>query len=127
MANFLNESCTTDGVNPTDPLLFTCEIYGTLLLRVILPTGVQEVISDGDTAANVSLPPGVTTVALNITEIEGSSRNIHLTLLIANASLLKGGNITCDDTSNSSKKATARCPIGKLSSLLNFHCIMVQT
>ena len=113
MANFLNESRTTDGVNPTDPLFFTCEIYGTVLLRVKLPTGVQEVLSVGDAAADVSLQPDVTTVSLDMTKIEGSSRNIHVTLFIANASLLKGGNITCDDTS--SKKATARCPISKLS------------
>ena len=118
VANFLNQSCATDGVNPTEPLFFTCEIYETILLRVMLPTGDQETISKGDQADDVALPPGFSAVSLDIYEIEGANRYIYLTLLIANASLLKGGYITCDDTS--SKNATARCPVGKLSSPSNF-------
>ena len=113
MANFINEACTTDGVRPTDPLLFTCEIYGVILLRVLLPTGVQETISVGDTAADVVLPAGFTAVSLDITEIAVATRNFNLTLSIDRASRLEGGNITCDDTTPG-KAAEAGCPIRKL-------------
>ena len=109
MAGFLSESCTTGGVKPTDPLLFVCEVYGAVLLRVVLPTGNQEIISNGDTAATVDLPPGFTAVYLDITEVDHSRRNFNLTLSIDSASRLNGGQITCDDTF--SRKAVARCPI----------------
>ena len=113
MANFSNEACATGGVKPSDPLLFTCEVNGAILLRVKLSTGDQEIISLGDTPADVDLPPGFTTVSLDIIEIDNSRRNFHLTLSIDNASLLKdGNNITCDDTTPR-RTATAICPIGK--------------
>ena len=113
MAKFTNEACTSGGVEQSDPLLFTCKIYGAVLLRVVLPTGDQEIISLGDTAADVDLPTGFTAVSLDITEIDDSTRNFNLTLSIDRASHLKGGNITCDDTT-SSKTAMAICPLGKL-------------
>ena len=117
VANFSNEACTTGGVKPSEPLLFTCEVYGTVLLRIVLPTGDQEIISVGDTVADVVLPAGFTAVAVNITKINESTRNIYLTILIDSASLLNGGEITCDDTT-SEKKAKDECPvIGELSSL----------
>ena len=123
MASFTNEACATGGVNPTDPLLFTCEVNGVVLLRLLLPTGEQEIVSVGDTAVDVYLPTGYTTVSLDITEIDGSRRNFHLTISIANASLLGGGEIMCDNTT-SMKAVKAGCPIGKLfspSPLPSFH------
>ena len=120
MANFLTEACTTGGVGPSDPLLFTCEVNGVILLRVMLPTGDQEIISLGDTAADVDLPTGFTAESLDITEIDGSTRNFNLTLSIDSAYHLAGGEIICDDTTPSNK-ANATCPIiGKLSSPSNF-------
>ena len=120
MANFLTEACTTGGVKPSDPLLFTCEVNGVILLRVMLPTGDQEIVSLGDTRADVDLPTGFTAVSLNITEIDVSTRNFNLTLSIDSASLLGGGEIICDDTTPSNE-ANATCPItGKLSSPSNF-------
>ena len=120
VANFLNEACTTGGVEPSDRLLFTCEVYGVVLLRVVLPTGDQEVISVGDTAADVDLPTGFTVESLNITEIDDSTRNFNLTLSIDSTSLLGGGGIICDDTT-ASNEANDTCPIiGKLSSPSNF-------
>ena len=117
MASFTNEACTTGGVNPTDPLLFTCEVNGAALLRLMLPTGEQEITSIGDTAADVILPTGFTAVSLDIIAINDFQRNFNLTISIANASLLGGGEITCDDTT-SRNQASARCPIiGKLYSL----------
>ena len=130
MATFTNEACATGGVNPTDPLLFTCEVNGVVLLRLVLPTGDQEIVSVGDTAADLSLPTGYTAVSLDITEIDGSRRNFHLTIFIANASLLGGGEIICDNTT-SRKAVKAGCPIGKLfspSPLPSFHlrlCISI--
>ena len=119
VANFSNEGCTAGGVKPSEPLQFTCKIYGVVLLRVVLPTGDQETISIGDTAADVALPTGFTAVSLDITEIDDSTRNFNLTLSIDSASRLKGGNITCDDTTPG-KKAGAGCLIiGKLSSTSN--------
>ena len=116
VANFLNEACATGCVKPSEPLLFTCVVYGVVLLRVILPTGDQEIISFGDTRADVDLPTGFTAESLDIIVIDGSTRNFNLTLSIRSASLLAGGEIICDDTT-SSNKANATCPIiGKLSS-----------
>ena len=111
VATFLNETCVTGGVKPSDPLLFTCEINRSVLLRVVLPTGDQEIISVGDTVADVLISSGFTAVSLNITEIDDSRRNFKLTLSIANASLLGGGDIMCDNTTSLAK---AGCPIGKL-------------
>ena len=113
MANFTNEACATGGVKASEPLNFTCQVNGAVFLRVLLPTGDQETIYVGDTAADVDLPPGFTAVSLNITEIDSSTRNFSLALLIANAFLLNGGYIRCDD-STSQKVAKASCSIGKL-------------
>ena len=117
VASFTNEACVTGGVNPTEPLLFTCEVNGAALIRLMLPTGDQEIASIGDTTADVILPTGFTAVSLNITEIDESTRNFYLIISIASASLLEGGEIVCDDTT-SRKRARASCPtIGKLNSL----------
>ena len=114
MAYFTNEACATGFIKPSDPLVFTCEVYEAVLLRVILPTGDQEIISVGDTAADVAVPDGFTAVSLYITEIDESTRHFHLTLSIDRASRLEGNNnITCDN-STSRNNATAGCPIGKL-------------
>ena len=114
VANFINEACATGGVKPSDPLLFTCEVNGTVLLRVVLPTGDQEIISVGDTVDDVALPDGFTAVSLDTTIIDDSTRNFNLTLSIDRAFHLEGGNITCDDTTPR-KIAMAGCLIGKLS------------
>ena len=98
MAKFENTSCTTTGVEQSDRLLFTCTMYAAVLLRVVLPTGEQEIISSGDTVANVNLPPGFNVESLDITEIDDTRRNFNLTLSIDSASHLKSGNITCDNT-----------------------------
>ena len=83
----------------------------------MFPTGDQEIISVGDTADDVALPAGFTTVDLDITEIDASTRNFKLTLSMDSASLLNGGEIKCDDTT-SRKEAKANCPvIGELRSL----------
>ena len=104
-------------MKPSEPLLFTCEVNGAALLRVVLPTGDHAVISVGDTAADVALPAGFTVVSLDINEIDGSTRNFNLTLSIDSASLLNGGEIKCDDTT-SRNEAKAKCPIiGELNSL----------
>ena len=110
VANFSNEACATGGVKPSEPLLFTCEVYGVAILRVVLPTGDQEVIGVGDTAADVALPAGFTAVTLDITEIDESTRNFNLTLSIDSASLAVGGEIKCDDTT-SRNEAKAKCPV----------------
>ena len=125
VANFINEACATGGVKPSDPLLFTCEVNGAVLLRVGLPTG-QEIISLGDTPADVILPTGFTAVSLDIIEIDESTRNFTLTLAIDRAFRLEGGNITCDNTT-SVNTAMDGCLIGKLSPPSNcslLHCYL---
>ena len=112
-AGFANESCTTGGVRPTDPLLFTCQLYGAVLLRVLLPSGDQEIVSLGDTFADIHLPSGFTAVSLDITEVDNFRRNFNLTIFIANATLLNGGEITCDNTTLKNR-ASAGCLISKL-------------
>ena len=98
MAFFNDSRCVACGVCPTDPLLFTCELKGVFILRVVLPTGDRETTSLGDTAASVALPAGFTAESLSIEEIDGNVRNYSLTLSVATASLLDGGEILCDDT-----------------------------
>ena len=104
-------------MKPSEPLLFTCEVYGAAILRVALPTGDQEYISVGDTAADVALPTGFTAKFLDIKEIDDSTRNFTLMLSIDSASLLNGDEIKCDD-STAKKEAKAKCPIiGELNRL----------
>ena len=108
VAHFNDSRCVTGGVCSTDPLLFTCELNEVILLRVVLPTGNQEVISAGDVLAGVTLPAGFQAVCLNISEIDDMKRNIVLTFSIANVSFLRGGKITCDDTVEA---VMAGCPL----------------
>ena len=109
-ARFTNESCATGGVQPNDPLLFTYQLYGAILLRAVLPSGGQEIISIGDTVADVVLPSGFDAVSLTITETDNFRKNFDLTLSISTPSLLEGGEITCDDTTPINQ-ARARCPV----------------
>ena len=105
----IHDVYTTGGVHFTDPLLFTCELYEVFLLRVVLPTGDMEQMSIGDNADDVVLPAGFKAVSLNIIELETFTRNIGLTFSIANASLLDGGNIICDNSNG--KAVMAGCLI----------------
>ena len=109
MASFNDSRCTTGAVCSTDSLLFTCELREVMLLRVVLPTGCGEHFTYGLTVANAVLPAGFTAESLEINEVYGSLRNISLTLSIANASLLDGGEIICDDTTERNR-AKAGCP-----------------
>ena len=113
---FTNDACNAGGVTASEPLLFICKIYAAVLLRVVLPTGDQEIISVGDTADDVDLPPGFTAVSLDIMEIDESRRNFDLTLSIDSVFRLKGGDITCDNTT-SRKIAKDGCLLGKFSTL----------
>ena len=99
--------CEDNCVYSTDPLLFTCELNGVYLLRVEFPNGYHESVADGDTERSVALPAGFSAVSLNISKNKYRS-DISLKLLIANASLLDGGEITCDD-SESGNNLTAGC------------------
>ena len=112
VASFSDARCTAGGVCPNDPLVFTCEV-NSFLMRILLPNGDQEVASLGDTASDIYISAGFTVDAFNITPVDTFKSNYTLTLSIENASLLNGGQITCDDTTTLSR-AMARCPlIGK--------------
>ena len=88
-------------MDSTDPLLFTCELYNVFALRVVFPNGRIETVSANDNSLNRGLPAGFSEVSLSINTsmINELERNISLTLSIANASLLDGREIVCDDTS----------------------------
>ena len=94
----------------TDPLFFTCELNEVALLRVTLPSGYKEPISTGDNTTDVALPNGFTAVSLRIHIGNENIKNFSLTLSIANASLLAGGEIRCDNTTLSSV-VSAGCPL----------------
>ena len=114
LAYFNDSRCTKSCVKSTDLLLFTCELSNVIGLRVIFPNGVQEVISLGDNVnypESVILSVGFTAVSLTIMSVmDKIERNVSLTLSIANASLLDGGEIICDNTS-SRNKVMAGCPV----------------
>ena len=110
VASFSDTRCTAGGVCPNDPLVFTCEVNDASSLRVILPTGEQDVVSVGNISLNLHLPAGFTIDNLFIAEMDTLKRNFSLTLSIENASLLNGGQITCDDTTTRST-AMAGCPL----------------
>ena len=113
MAKFTNLACIIGGVKHSDPLIFTCKIYRVFFLRVVLPTGDREIITIGDSTADVVLPTGFTAVSLDITKIDDVRGNFNVTLSVDSASRLKGGEIRCDDTT-SRNVAKAECPLGKL-------------
>ena len=110
MASFSDDSCEAGGVCLSDPLTFTCQINGAISLRVGLPNGHDEFVTLGNSPEDIDLPDGFTAVTLNITEIDSSTRDFVLTLSIANASLLAGGEIRCDDVT-SNNVVMAGCPI----------------
>ena len=114
LASFNDSRCTNSCVKSTDPLFLTCELSDIAGLRVILPNGVQEIISIGDNVDNpesIVLPDGFIAVTLNIMSVmDISERNVSLTLSIANAFLLDGGEIICDDTTPRNM-VMAGCPV----------------
>jgi hypothetical protein len=115
-AYFNNSRCAAGGVCATDPLLFTCQLNGVALLRVVLPTGYHESMSIGDTADDVVLPSGFTAELLNIYyDDKNSARNISLTLSVVNATLLACGKIRCENEDMGEIVVKAGCPLlGKL-------------
>jgi hypothetical protein len=76
----------------------------------VLPSGIQEVVSLSDTPTDVSLPAGFTVASLVVSDVNENSILYKLTISIANASLLDGGEIICDDIIHR-KVAVARCPL----------------
>ena len=106
VASFSDGECEADGVCPNDPLLFTCEVNETQVLRVTLPDSTIQTLTPG-----VEFMPidGITLVSLNTSVVVDVTRNYVLTLSSANASVLAGGNITCDNTGDTIV-ATAGCP-----------------
>ena len=82
VASFSDARCTAGGVCPNDSLVFTCGVNNAYALRILLPSGIQEIISLGDSANNVVLSVGFTADTLVITQVDDSTRNISLTLSI---------------------------------------------
>ena len=111
MAFFNDSGCAGGGVCSSDPLLFTCELKKVALLQVLLPNGERDVMSLGDKPTDVNLPDGFEAASLYISPIADSTRNISLALSVANASLLDGGKIRCDNTTGGSNIVMAGCPL----------------
>ena len=97
-------------VDSTDPLLFTCNLTNVMALRVIFPNGVQEIATVDSITNDLKIPVGFKVVSFNASEIDESTRNISLTLSIANASLLDGRGIICDDITQKNNM-TAGCRV----------------
>ena len=109
MASFNDTRCVAGGVSLDDPLVFTCEISNAYILRVGLSNCYQDYIYLGSTADSLYLPAGFTAESLVTTKTYYGG-NFSLTLSVANASLLNGGQITCDD-STSQNQVMAGCPL----------------
>ena len=100
-------------MNSTDPLSFTCELSNVIGLQVLLPNGVHEhtaIGDDSDIHKFVILGAGFKPVSLNITAMEDFTRHYSLTISIANASLLDGREIECNDATPRNK-VMAGCPV----------------
>ena len=76
----------------------------------MFPNGHHEHLSLGDVSTSIETPVGFKVESLDIREIDNNTRNISLTLSIANASLLDGREMKCDDTTPS-KNARAGCRV----------------
>ena len=107
MASFSDGRCDTDGVRSNDPLFFTCELNNVVVLRVVLPNGFVSIVT---VERDLVLPAGFTVISLEFEVVGGDPRSISLTIAIANASLLAGGEITCDDGLGEIA-ASAGCPL----------------
>ena len=115
MAWFNDSRCVAGGVCPNDPLLFTCQLKDIIALRIVLPSGIEEVVSLSDTPTDVNLPAGFTVASSVVSDVNENSILYKFTISIAKASLLDGGEIICDDITQR-KVAVARCPlVSKLS------------
>ena len=110
MASFSDDRCEADGVCPSDPLTFTCEINGATVLRVVLPNGDSDIVDDRSDPDDVDLPEGFTVDSLVTTPADNTLTNFVLTLTISSASLLDGGEIRCDSVTGNNQ-AMAGCPI----------------
>ena len=116
MTGFSDVRCAAGGVCPNDPLVFSCEINDAPLLQVTLPSGRRWQITVGVEAHDLRLPAGFSVDCLVVTPINGSKRNITITLSIEKAFLLDGGQITCDDTTTNNR-AMFGCPLAGESSI----------
>ena len=112
-AGFNDQRCKDGGVCPTDPLLFTCNITDSIGTRVTATFSFGEmgtISLIGLTNNNVTegvVPDGIHIQSYNVT---GTSPYDYILILsITNASLLNGGNVTCD--SSIGVTDMARCPI----------------
>ena len=102
VAWFNDSRCVAGGVCPNDPLLFTCQLKDIIALRIVLPSGIEEVVSLSDTPTDVNLPAGFTVASSVVSDVNENSKMYKLTISIANASLLDGGEIICDDITHDS-------------------------
>ena len=108
VASFSDGRCDTDGVRSNDPLFFTCELNNVVVLRVVLPNGFVSVFVHDE--SDLVLPAGFTVMSVEVVGGDPAPRSISLTIAIANASLLAGGEITCDDGVGEIA-ASAGCPL----------------
>ena len=115
LARFNDTRCVDDCVDSTDPLLFTCELKNVPLLRFLLPNGYHVSLSEGSTIDNTlgihNLPIGFRAESVIVSEADNGKMNISLTLSIANASLLDGGEILCSSTTPKNSWLMAGCPV----------------
>ena len=92
----------------------------------MFPDDEQAIVSVGSDLDDVVLPDGFTAEDLVIREVSGG-RDFVLTLSIANASLLNGGEIRCDDTFDTNV-AMAGCPmLGKSCDQLCFQACAISS
>ena len=122
MASFSDGRCEADGVCPNDPLLFTCEVNETSVLRLTLPGQSPVAYVAGSTPDTVSLPAGITVKSLDTPD--NAPGNFTLTLSIENASLLAGSEIRCDDGTDSNA-AMAACPLLGMYIQVYLHCMIM--
>ena len=113
VASFNDTRCDGETVCPDTPLLFTCNITGSMatLASVSLPSGERvNICSISDDTTSLEGEDGVTVLSHD-TRHERGPVNYMLTLAIESASILAGNAIVCEDTAAIPLTAMASCPV----------------
>ena len=122
IASFNDTRCGDGGVCSTDPLLFTCNITGSLSTTAtvtLTPSG--DVIQLNHDNSTQGMIPARYILQSTIVSMNGVLNNFILIFSIESASLLNGSDIICNSGLSGGIRM-ARCPVAGKFSVHVVHC-----